>query len=117
MLGTKSRKEAYKRALSILAKKFGRQKYVSLEPVSAEICKQLRDFVEESSESCETLIDANAKIMDKLFDMVSKEQFEVKKVEYLVIPNGAVRGNGDLMPIDPHGEEAEALRKILRLHV
>ena len=117
MLGTKSRKDAYGRALDILAKKFNRQKYVCLEPVSTEIGKQLRDFVEESSESCETIEDANAMIMDRLFEMISKEQFEIKKVEYLVIPNGAVRGNGDLMPIDPHGEEAEGLRKILRLHV
>jgi len=117
MLGTKSRKMAYRKALASIAEKFERKEYVTLEPVSIEIGKQLCDFVEEAAKRTETLGDANKEIMAKLFDMVSKEQFEIKQVEYLVIPNGAVKSNGETMPIDPHGDEAKELRKILRLHV
>ena len=117
LVDTKNAKDAYGRALKCLASKFGRKKYVSLEPKTEEIAKKVRFFVNEAIELNKDVVEANEKIMTVLNEMVLNEEFEVKDVEHLVLPNGLIDCNGNTFPIDPHCVEAQEIGRILRLYI
>lgn len=117
LLETSNRKESFFRALRCIARRFDREKYVVLEPSTHDVSKKIRDFIEKVSESETDFNEANKRIMAMLNEILCNDEFKIKDVEYLVIPNGAIKQGGEATPIDPHGEEAKHIRKILRLHV
>jgi hypothetical protein len=115
-LGTKSKKDAFKKTLDVIAKHFGHERYVMLTPKNEEIATEFEVFFELVKKDITDTIESHEKIMQAIKNMIAEDKLLSVPVTYLCLPTGAVNKDGSIVHLDPLGEERKFLVKRLELH-